>query len=213
MTRPLFRFAPYALLCALGLPALSGCAGMLIGAGATAGVAGAQERGFSGSIDDTKIRADINAAWLNKSGEMFRKVDLNIYEGRVMLTGFLTSESQRTDAVSLTWQVAGVKEVINEIQVDPSGQGFTDQSHDLWIQEKLQSRLLFDKEVKNINYAVDVVDSVVYLLGVAQTQDEMDRVLAHASDISGVKRVVNHVLLKTDPRRVSGDLPTSWPMG
>lgn len=198
------RLLTTAIVVTLSLPALSGCVGMVIGAGATAGEAAVQERGFSGSVDDTKIRADINAAWLGKDTEMYRKVDLNIYEGRVMLTGYVPKESQRDEAIRLTWQVAGVKEIINEIQVDSSGLGFTDQSHDLWIQKKLETELLFDKEVKNINYEVDVVDAVIYILGVAQSQAEMDRVLAMASDIAGVKRVVNHVLLKTDPRRVSG---------
>jgi osmotically-inducible protein OsmY len=213
MTRSLFRIAPFALAVAVTVPALSGCVGMVIGAGAEAGVAGSQERGFSGSLDDAKIRTDINAAWLNKSGEMYRKVDLNIYEGRVMLTGYVPNATERDDAVRLTWQVSGVKEVINEIQVDPNGLGFSDQSHDLWIQQKLQSQLLFDKEVKNINYYIDVVDSVIYILGVAQNQAEMDRVLAHASDISGVKRVVNHVILINDPRRVSGGPATPVPVG
>lgn len=213
MTRPPFRILPVVLTIAVAVPALSGCVGMVIGAGAEAGVAGSQERGFSGSIDDAKIRTDINAAWLNKSGEMFRKVDLNIYEGRVMLTGYVPNATERDDAVRLTWQVTGVKEVINEIQVDPNGLGFSDQSHDLWIQQKLQSQLLFDKDVKNINYEIDVVDSAIYILGVAQNQAELDRVLAHASDISGVKRVVNHVILVTDPRRVSGDPTAPAPVG
>ena len=175
---------------------------MVVGAGSTAGVAGAQERGFSGTLDDTKIRADINSAWINKDADMFRKVDLSIYEGRVMLTGIVVKEVQRDDAVRLTWQAAGVREVINEIQVNASGQDFTDYTHDTWIQQKLQTLLLFDKDVKNVNYVIDVVGGVIYILGLAQDQAELDRVIAQASDISGVKRVINHVLLKTDAKRV-----------
>ena len=182
---------------------LSGCAGMVVGAGSTAGVAGAQERGFSGTLDDTKIRADINSAWINKDADMFRKVDLSIYEGRVMLTGIVVKEVQRDDAVRLTWQAAGVREVINEIQVNASGQDFTDYTHDTWIQQKLQTLLLFDKDVKNVNYVIDVVGGVIYILGLAQDQAELDRVIAQASDISGVKRVINHVLLKSDTKRVN----------
>ena len=190
------------------LPALSGCVSAVIGAGATTGVAAVQERGLSGAIDDTKIRADINAAWLSKDNTMFRKVDLNIYEGRVMLTGVVLTEQMRDDAIHLTWQVSGVKEVINELAIDPKGQGFGDYAHDTWIQEKLSSRILFDKDIKNVNYVIDVVGGVVYLLGVAQDQAEMDRVIAHASDVSGVKRVINHVILVNDPHRVGeGDAP------
>ena len=191
------------ILCMTATAALlSGCAGMVVGAGATAGVATVQERGFSGAVDDTKIRADVNSAWIKQDAEMFRKVDLSIYEGRVMLTGIVLKDVQRDDAVRLTWQAPGVREVINEIQINPAGQDFTDYTHDSWIQQKLQTMLLFDKEVKNVNYVIDVVGGVIYLLGLAQDQAEIDRVVAQASDISGVKRVVNHVLLKTDSHRV-----------
>jgi osmotically-inducible protein OsmY len=62
---------------------------------------------------------------------------------------------------------------------------------------------MFDGHVKNINYTVDVVNGVVYLMGIAQSQDELDRVVAHARDIGNVKRVVSHIVLKNDPHRQS----------
>lgn len=196
------RSIPVILVFGASAALLAGCASVVIGAGATAGVATVQERGISGSIDDTKIRADINAAWLGEDGQMFRKVNLDIYEGRILLTGIVLTETQRDKAVSLTWKVDGVREVINEIQINPSGQDFTDYTHDAWIQEKLQTKLLFDENIKNVNYVVNVVGSVIYVLGLAQDQAEADRVIAQASNISGVKRVVNYIRLKSDSRRV-----------
>ncbi|EME70470.1 periplasmic or secreted lipoprotein [Paramagnetospirillum caucaseum] len=198
--RPLFNAL---LIAALG-GLLSGCAATVVGAGATAGVAAAEERGIEGAIDDVKIRAEINHLWFQKDVEMYRKVTLNISEGRVMLTGMVPTEQARADAVRLSWQVGGVKEVLNEVKVVPAGESGWDQAGDLWIQNKLKARLLTDGEVKNINYIVDVTDSVVYLLGIAQNGAELDRVIAHARDVSGVKRVISHVRLKTDPRRNGG---------
>lgn len=183
---------------------LSGCAATVVGAGATAGVAAAEERGIDGAIDDLKIRTEINNLWFQKDVELFRKVTLNISEGRVMLTGMVATEQARADAVRLSWQVSGVREVLNELQVVPAGESGWDQANDLWIQNKLKARLLTDGEVKNINYVVDVTDSVVYLLGIAQSGTELDRVIAHARDVSGVKRVISHVRLKTDSRRNGG---------
>lgn len=198
--RPLFNTL---LIAALG-GLLSGCAATVVGAGATAGVAAAEERGIEGAIDDVKIRAEINHLWFQKDVEMYRKVTLNISEGRVMLTGMVPTEQARADAVRLSWQVGGVKEVLNEVKVVPASESGWDQASDLWIQNKLKARLLTDGEVKNINYIVDVTDSVVYLLGIAQSGAELDRVIAHARDVSGVKRVISHVRLKTDPRRNGG---------
>lgn len=183
---------------------LSGCAATVVGAGASAGVAAAEERGIEGAIDDLKIRTEINHLWFQKDVEMYRKVTLNISEGRVMLTGVVPADSARADAVRLSWQVSGVKEVLNEIKVLPAGESGWDQATDLWIQNKLKARLLTDGDVKNINYIIDVTDSVVYLLGIAQSSTELDRVIAHARDTSGVKRVISHVRLKTDSKRVGG---------
>ncbi|BAE53308.1 BON domain-containing protein [Paramagnetospirillum magneticum] len=183
---------------------LSGCAATVVGAGASAGVAAAEERGLDGAVDDLKIRTEINHLWFQKDVEMYRKVNLNISEGRVMLTGVVPTDQARADAVRLSWQATGVKEVLNEIQVLAAGESGWDQANDLWIQNKLKARLLTDSDVKNINYVVDVTDSVVYLLGIAQSSAELDRVIAHARDVSGVKRVISHVRLKTDPRRNGG---------
>ncbi|OAN49099.1 phospholipid-binding domain-containing protein [Paramagnetospirillum marisnigri] len=190
-----------ALILAAGSGVLSGCAATLIGAGATAGVAAAEERGLEGAIDDTKLRVEINRLWFDRDVEMYRKVTLNIHEGRVMLTGVVQTDQARADAVRLCWQVTGVREVLNEILVRASGEAGLDQANDLWIQQKLKARLLTDGEIKNINYVIDVTDSVIYVLGIAQSANEMDRVIAHARDVSGVKRVINHIRLKSDPRR------------
>jgi osmotically-inducible protein OsmY len=38
-------------------------------------------------------------------------------------------------------------------------------------------------------------------MGVAQNTEELDRVVAHAQRVNGVKRVENYVVLKDDPVR------------
>lgn len=189
----------------LGAAGLGGCAGAVIGAGAETSVAAAEERGLAGAVDDAKIRVQIDDLWFRKSEEMFRKVGLTIVEGRVLLTGVVPTETARADAVRLSWQVSGVKEVFNEIAVVPEGQELVDQGRDTVITQKLKARLLLDRDVHNINYTIDVVDGVVYLMGIAQNDAELQRVIAHARDIPDVRRVISHVLLKSDPRRrVSG---------
>lgn len=199
------RLRPALTLAALlaASTAVSGCVGMVIGAGATAGVAASEERGIEGAAEDAKIRAEINEAWFRKNVDMFSKVTLAISEGRVLLTGLVPSEQIREDAVSLTWQVAGVREVYNEILLQDSS-GFIDGARDVRIQQEIKSRMLFDKEISNINYTVDVTNGTVYLLGIAQSDAELNRVIGHAREVSAVKNVISYVRLKTDPRRHGG---------
>src|SRR3546814_8208495 len=86
-----FRFAfpaKIAALIAVGLAA-GGCSvwGTAAGAGAIGATAAQTEKGFRRSMADTEIRIAINDLWLKADEEMFRKVNLQVQEGRVLLTG------------------------------------------------------------------------------------------------------------------------------
>lgn len=197
----MFRPAATAAFVLAAANLLSGCAGVVIGSAATTAGAASEERGLDGAVDDVKIRAEINHLWFQRDIEMYREVTLTIKEGRVLLTGTVPNADARVEAVRLSWQPAGVREVINEIKVSgmdsSGGNGLTDFA----IAQKMKTKLLFDKEIRNINYTVDVNEAVIYLMGIAQNEGELDRVIAYAREISGVRGVVNHVRLKNDARR------------
>jgi len=181
--------------------ALSGCApGMVIGAGATAGVAVAQERSVGDAIDDTTIELKISEALLKDSEKLFRKVDVEVLEGRVLLTGSVTVADDRVKTARIAWKVDGVREVLNELQVTNRG-SIVDYLKDAKITTQLRLQLLRDREISDINFTVETVNGVVYLLGLAQSQEELDKLTNHARNIQGVVKVINHVRLKTDPRR------------
>lgn len=187
--------------CALALLLLAGCGPKsLIGAGATAVTTASQERGFTRAVGDTAIRAEINALWFKRRIDILHNVGLSVVEGRVLLTGKLATPELRLEAVRLAWEADGVREVINEIQVTEEG-GIGSYAHDTWISAQLKTKLLIDKGVQSINYSIDTVGRVVYLMGIAQSQDELDRVTEHARNLRYVRQVVSHVRLKDDPRR------------
>jgi len=182
------------LIAGIGL-ALGGCAPFVVGAGASAGVAAAQERGFQGAMNDTEIRLNINDLWLKESLSLYSEVNLQVQEGKVLLTGNVPDPETRLNAVRLAWQVNGVREVINEIEVKDKS-SLSDSAQDIWISTQLKAKLLVDSEVSSINYSIETVNQVVYLMGVAQSQAELDRVIGHAKNISYVRRVVNYVRIK-----------------
>ncbi len=201
-----FRPALLALFAAISLAGLSagGCTPVGVAAGGAAvGVTAAQsEKGFRRSVADTEIRIAINDLWFQADEEMFRKVNLQVQEGRVLLSGNVRLPEQRVEAVRLAWQAPGVREVINEIEVSDTS-GLSNLARDTWISTQLKSTLLFDKDVSSIDYSIETVNQVIYLMGVAQSQAELDRVIGHAKDISYVRRVVSYVLLRDDPQRSS----------
>jgi osmotically-inducible protein OsmY len=189
--------AAAALVCVV---ALSGCVATAIGAGAVAGDTAMQDRGIKGAVNDNAIRAEINHYWLDKDHKMWMALNMQVYEGRVLVSGAVPTADERSDAISLAWKAKGVREVIDEVQVTNDG-GFVDYARDTKIQTELNAQILFAKDVVSVNYSVEVVNGVVYLLGVAQSQAELDRVLNIARNLADVKKVVSHVLLKDDPQR------------
>ncbi|NNE84949.1 MAG: BON domain-containing protein [Alphaproteobacteria bacterium] len=191
-----------AFLCAT-LLLLAACTptGAVIGAGATAGVAASEERGIKGSVRDAGIRIEINDLWLNEGLDLYNQVGLQIYEGRVLLTGRVPTAQMADQATRLAWQPDNVREVINEIQVK-RGAGIEAFARDALINARLDSALLFTDGISSINYSTRTVAGTVYLLGVAQNQAELDRVFQVTRNIPDVKEVVSHVLLIDDPRRL-----------
>jgi osmotically-inducible protein OsmY len=177
---------------------LQGCVGAVVGAGATAGTAAMEERGISGAVDDTELRLRINALFSSKDERLWRKIGLQVYAGRVLLTGRADTAHMRAEAVRLAWQAKGVKEVINELQIAESG-GASGFARDTWILTQLKSRLLFDKRILSINYSVETVNHTVYLIGLAQSREELSLVTNHARTLDYVKKVVNYVKIKRQP--------------
>jgi osmotically-inducible protein OsmY len=195
----LSRLVLPALVLAAGL-SLSGCVETAVGGAAVVGTTAMQDRGIKGATNDTAIRAEINHYWLEKDHNMWMALHLQVYEGRVLVSGTLANADERADAVQLAWKAKGVKEVIDEVEVNKST-GIVDYARDTAIHTELDAKLLFAKNVESVNYSTVVENGVIYLLGVAQNQAELDRVLEIARNIANVKKVVSHVIMRDDPKR------------
>ena len=194
-----FIAVPIAMAAALALGACDPVT-IVAGGGAVTGIAAAQERGIKHAANDAAIKLGVSDRLLQKSTDLFGKVSVTVLESRVLLTGAVRSDASRDEAGRLAWLAEGVREVMNEIQVTPDGD-FADIGRDSWITTRLRWEIGTDRDVSDINYSIDTVNGIVYLIGIAQNDDEIARVTNHARTISGVRRVVSHVILKTDPRR------------
>lgn len=173
---------------------LSGCAGALVGGGAAVGTAAYQERGVQGVARDMATATRMRTKLLDAGEKFVTGVGVEVYEGRILLTGTLVEESMRSQAVQLAWKTDGVKDVINEIQIgNPT---LRDLATDAWITTQLQSKMTLDKKILAINYSIETVNGIIYLIGIAQNQTELDRVFAHARAINYAKRIISHVRIK-----------------
>ncbi|WP_175478733.1 BON domain-containing protein [Rubrimonas cliftonensis] len=174
----------------------------IVAAGAVTTAAVAEERTTRDALTDIEIETTINNNLLNASPELFRRVGVDVVEGRVLLSGAVSRQDQRIEAVKQAWAAPGVREVINELSLagDPGIQRY---SQDLWITTQLRSRMVADAGIRSINYNIETHRGVVNLIGLARSPQELQRVTRIAAAIPGVTSVVSHVLSIDDPRRLA----------
>jgi len=186
---------------AIATLALSGCLPILFGAGTEGAVVVAQERSVGDAVDDAGILLKIKDQYARTDyKDLLANVEIKVVEGRVLLTGNVDKPESQIEAVRLAWVVPGVKEVINEIQLNNKA-GFANYAQDVWISAQVKSRLLFTKNIRSVNFSIITVNQTVYVMGIAQDQSELNRVTNVASTTKHVQRVVSYVKMKDDPAR------------
>lgn len=195
------RLVPKLLTTAAALCCLSGCAPLIAVGAIKTGTTVAQDRSVGRAIDDLTLRTKIQTAIGDQNKELLRLINVKVFEGRVLLTGSVPKPEDRVAAVRATWSVPHVREVGNEIKVT-GPRSVARYLRDVGISDQLRAKLMTDRAVAWVNYNVLTVDGTIYLMGVARSDGELQRVTSQARRIKGVKKVVSYVQLKNDRERV-----------
>jgi osmotically-inducible protein OsmY len=173
------------------LTACSSPLGVPVGAVTTV----AEDRPLSEAGTDLRIKTNILKAFAEEAKGLLVDVSTDVYEGQVLLTGSVKKPEDRVKAEAIAQKIDGVRQVFNDIQVTQEG-GLRASAKDFAIETKLKANLLAARGVTSINYRWRAVNGVVYFLGLARSQEELDKVLALAREMDGVKDVVSHVIVK-----------------
>ena len=179
----------------LSLPiALGGCPLAIVGglgAAGGAGYAANDERGVHGSSDDFAIKSNIQKAWA-QANPLLETLNINVYEGRVLLTGAAPTPESKAQAAEIAGRVPGVRAVYDEIEMTTPETAWAD-AQDTWINSRLRTELAFNRDIRSVNYTIETVNGSVYLIGSARSQAELDTATNIARNITDVKRVVSYV--------------------
>ena len=178
---------------------LAGCDGrdlLISGAGSVAS-GSMQRRGISGTMSDYHLRMAVNEALFHHSVDLYREVSLLVSGGRVVLLGRVPTAAAAAQAGQLARQ-AGATQMANRLSVDEV-LGSARVLEDKTLTLRLESELTFDRDVKSLNYELQTVDGVVYVIGEASGRRERRRVLHVLSHFPGVRRVESYILLPGEP--------------
>ncbi len=164
------------------------------------GVAGGSERvvvgdsGATAPADDSMITLELNKRLIEYGAGLFKDVRTVVFEGRALLLGRVGDRAAQQKATAVASSMESLGEVINEIHVgDESGVGTF--LNDVAIEKTITDNYALDQSIHAAHYRVRAVEGVVYLIGRASDEGELQRALAVAGGIGNVKSVVNHIVV------------------
>jgi len=168
-----------------------------IGTASTAVAVSTEERTLGEFVDDTLIKTQIKNLYFDTNEIIFFNVDVEVTQGRVLLTGTVENSDLRIEATRIAWGINGVETVINELQIsnDDNILSFAD---DLVISTKIKGKLLLNSEAEYMNYTVETVNGIVYLIGIARSEEERQFVIDLSREVYGVVDVIDYIDIATD---------------
>eukprot|EP00003_Mantamonas_plastica_P001058 TRINITY_DN10787_c0_g2_i1.p1 TRINITY_DN10787_c0_g2~~TRINITY_DN10787_c0_g2_i1.p1 ORF type:complete len:220 (-),score=42.71 TRINITY_DN10787_c0_g2_i1:46-705(-) len=161
---------------------------------------------------DTQIKSGILGEFTKVDHTYLMDVNVDIWKQEVMVTGLVDSKGKYYDVISLIKQDNRIKTVHDHLVVadeemieayhraeDEYGKNAvptdsaTQSVSDSWIESQIKALLLAEKGVSSVNYRWQSVQNIVYIMGDAQSDVELEKVLSIVRRIKGVSRVVSHV--------------------
>ena len=173
-----------------------GCspANLLASGGGTVMVVAEGERSLGAVVDDTTIKVNIAAKFINAGNNLFVNINTSILEGRVLLTGLVDNQEIRIEAVRLVWEVEGVKEVINEIEIG-NRSGLKDYANDLWINTQARGMAAKTVGLRSVGYNFETIQGKLYVAGITSNPEQLESLIEALKTIKGVKEIVNYVIV------------------
>ena len=135
-----------------------------------------QERSVKDAAIDLKLELQLQEALFRSNTEkLFVNVDIQIIEQRVLLVGNVSSQELRDQAARIAWEISPkIKDVLNEITIGKKA-SLVSEAKDARISLSLSGLLIADIEVSDINFSHSVSRQVIYLIGIASNDKELNK--------------------------------------
>lgn len=166
---------------------------LAVGGAAIAGAEVARnQKGVTGAISDSALQTKINKFLFDNDRDIFDRVELSVKHGAVVVIGYMKDQEQCARAIALVKQVEGSRAVFNETSIGDIPD-IKDLASDSSITSRIKSAMLFDGNIKSLNYDITTVKGIVYICGTAQSKYERDLVINCARNTSKVNKVVSYI--------------------
>ncbi|MFY9996632.1 MAG: molecular chaperone OsmY [Leclercia sp.] len=148
-------------------------------------------------MDDSAITAKVKAALVDHENIKSTDISVKTDKSVVTLSGFVESQAQAEQAVTVAKGVEGVASVSDKLHVrdgkETTAKGY---AGDTATTSEVKAKLLADDIVPSRKVKVETTDGVVQLSGTVDSSAQSDRAESIAKAIDGVKSVKNDLKVK-----------------
>ncbi len=148
---------------------------------------------------DAWLREKVKATLLFNRSMNARSTEVDVKDGVVTLRGDAGSLAQKELATEYAGDVAGVKDVNNEMTVTDGkkeAQTMGQKIDDASITAQVKMMLLYHRATSAINTKVETTRGVVSLYGKASSLTEVNLATKLANDVNGVKSIRNRMTIE-----------------
>ena len=148
-------------------------------------------------MDDSAITAKVKAALVDHEDIKSTDISVKTEKKVVTLSGFVESQAQAEQAVTVAKGVEGVASVSDKLHVrdgkNTSAKGY---AGDTATTSEIKAKLLADDIVPSRKVKVETTNGVVQLSGTVDSQAQIERAESIAKAVDGVKSVKNDLKAK-----------------
>ncbi len=179
---------------------ITGCVGTSSSGVFGTGVSIAMDpRTLGTQIDDSIMDKSLDSRLLAMNKNYFLSVKSKVLDGRIFITGKVDSPEEKLKITKLAWETKGARSVKNDLKIKEKF-NFKQSAKDVLITSQLRSALIFNKNIKAVNYNIDTYKKSIYIYGIAENKKERSEVISEAKQVLDVKDVISSILIAEDLR-------------
>ena len=146
------------------------------------------ERSVGEQYDDESITMAIRKKFSEDEKIKYFDISTYVYNGHVYLVGEYDSVDQKNLAVKLAGEVEGVNSVTDYF-LPKKKDDTCGMTANLKLSTEVNIKLIGDKDVSSTQIEVKALQCNIILLGLVASTDEINKAVAHAKAVEGVRSV------------------------
>jgi hypothetical protein len=166
------------------------------------------------AIEDATVVGSVKAALALHRDLAKRAIGVEADRGRVVLSGEVASEKEKSEAGELAESVEGVKDLDNRLRVEPGletravdARSLGEKLDDVALLARVRAALRLDRQTRPLDLDVSVRGGTVSLAGTVPSEEVRRKVLDRVGAVEGVEKLEDELEIGMGMGTKSGESP------